>query len=280
MAALHRDLERTVSVAAAAGWSIDRLEIDDALPAALDSVCRVDPLARRALLTWLGEEIHRRGGPVEKAFAARGRSLGRVTELLVLTRARLLLAAADDAAGTDCPFWLGVEEPFRGRQISDDRWQLSLGGGGKGLAIRQGEQRDLSFGGAGRLLIGRAFGSRSALFTGLELGASASFPKDDLGQRGALLIAVDLVVPLVYRHTFTNAYVEVSAGWLGHTTEDDLERIDQGFHVGASVGARALRTRFFFPGAALGVSYEQTLVDGADLSMLKLGARVAFDANL
>ena len=280
MAALYRDLERQVTVAAAAGWSVDRLEVEDALPAALDSVCRVEPGARRRLLAWIDAEIVRLGGPVEVAFERRGRDLSAVDDLLVLTRARKVLARADEAAAADCPFWIGVEHPFRGRQISDDRWMLTLGGGGKGIAIRQGDQQDLSFGGAGRLLAGRGLGSRSALFVGLELGASASFPKDDLGERGALRIAVDLVAPLVYRHTFTSAYVEAEAGWVGHTTEDALGTIDHGFHLGVSVGARALRTRFFFPGAALGLSYEQVATDGPDLQMLKLGARVAFDANL
>jgi hypothetical protein len=279
-AALYRDLEREVTAAKTNGWMIDRVEVENALPAALDSVCRVDPLARRSLLAWLDGEIDRLGGPVERAFVARGRDLSAVEALLEITRIRMVLARADAVAPVDCPFWLEVEDPFRGRQISDDRWQLTIGGGGKAIAYRQGGRSDLSFGGAGRLLVGRGFGSRGALFAGAELGASASFPKDDLGQRGALVIAIDAVVPLVYRHTLTNTYFEVEAGWLGHTTEDDPGAIDHGVHVGASIGVRALRTRFFFPGVAFGVSYERTLVGGDDLSMFKLGARLAFDANL
>src|SRR5689334_25331142 len=107
------------------------------MPAALDSVCRVDPLARRSLLTWLDEEIHRLGGPVEDAYVARGRRLSAVDELLEVTRIRAVLARADAIAPADCPFWLDVEEPFEGRQIGDDRWQLTLGGGGKAIAMRQ-----------------------------------------------------------------------------------------------------------------------------------------------
>lgn len=279
-AALYRDLERQVTVAAAKGWDVDRLEIDDLLPGALDSACRVDPLARRALRDWLDEQLRARGGPVAEAWRQRGRKLSRVSELLVLHRVRLALVAADDTAAMDCPFWVEVEEPFRGRQISDDRWHLTVGGGGKGMVVHQEGHTDFSAGGAGRLLFGRSFGARAALYAGVEVGATASFPKDELGMRGALELGIDVVTPLVYRHTLTNAYVEGEVGWLGRTTEEDLERLDHGLHVGASVGGRALRTRFFFPGAALSLSWERTFVDGADLTTVKIGARVAFDIDL
>jgi hypothetical protein len=88
------------------------------------------------------------------------------------------------------------------------------------------------------------------------------------------VLGVDVVTPVVYRYTLTNAYVEGELGWLGRTTEDRLDQLDQGVHVGASVGGRALRTRFFFPGAAFGVSWERAFVDGADLTTIKVGARV------
>jgi hypothetical protein len=35
-----------------------------------------------------------------------------------------------------------------------------------------------------------------------------------------------------------------------------------------------------FPGAALGVSWERTFLDGADAYTFKIGARVAFDLEL
>lgn len=274
---LYRDLERQVTVTAATGWGIDRIEIEGMLESALDSVCRVDPLARRSLLAWLADAIARHGGPVDAAWRERGKDLDEVRDLLVLTRVKLLLERAEQAAH-ECPFWIEVETPFRGRQISDDRFQLSFGGGGKGIVVRQGDQVDLSAGGAGRVLVGRAFSDGHALFVGIEGGASASFPKNETGERTALVIGVDLVAPLVYRRTLTNAYFELEGGWLGRSTEDDWNAIDHGVHVGFAFGARALRTRFLFPGAALGVSYERTF--GDDATLLKVGARVAFDLDL
>jgi hypothetical protein len=276
--ALFRDLEREVTVAAATGWSIDRIEIDKIVESALQSTCRVDPLARRLLKEWLDDEIARQGGPVEEAYRKRGKSLGEIDDLLVLTRVRLLLVRAEELAN-DCPFWLEPEQPFRGRQISDGRWQITLGGGGKGIVVVQGDRVDLSFGGAGRLLVGRNFEDGDALYVGVEGGANATFPKDSSGARTSLVIGADFVVPVVYRRTLTNTYVELEAGWLGRTNEQDWGAFDHGVHVGAAVGARALRTRFLFPGAAFGISWERSFAD-TDITTLKVGARVAFDLDL
>lgn len=277
--ALYRDLERQVTVATATGWGIDRLEIDGMLETALDSVCRVDALGRRGVAQWIDDEIAKRGGPVEKAWRERGKELSKVSELLVLHRVRMLLARADEMS-LDCPFWLEPEIPFRGRQISENRWQISLGGGGTASAIQQGEHQDISAGGAGRLLFGRMFSQGDGLYIGAELGGSAQFPKDETGERTSLELGIDLMTPIVYRRTLLNAYWEVEAGWLGHSTEKDWGAIDHGIHVGVAVGGRALRQRFVFPGAALALAWERLFVAGDDLITLKLGARVQFDWDL
>ena len=277
--ALYRDLERHVTVSAATGWSVDRMEIDALLEGALDSVCRTEPLARRALRTWIDGELVRLGAPVETAYRARGRKLSKVSALLAMTRISKLLARAEDVAH-ECPFWVEIDEPFRGRQISDGRWQLSFGGGGKAVAVQQGDRSDFNAGGAGRLLFGRVFDDDSAVYAGIELGGSAGFPRDEAGERSQLVIGADIVAPLVYRHTLTNVYFELEAGWLGHVEETDWNNFDHGVHLGIAFGGRALRTRFVFPGAALGISYERTFLERDDVHMIKVGARVAFDLDL
>ena len=55
---------------------------------------------------------------------------------------------------------------------------------------------------------------------------------------------------------------------------------DHGVHAGFAIGARGLRTRCVFPGAAVGISWERTFLDGADATTIKIGARVAFDLEL
>lgn len=277
--ALFRDLERQVTVAAATGWTIDRLEIEHLIETALDSVCRVGELDRRELRRWLDDEISREGGPVDEAWRQRGKDLSKVDDLLRLTRVRALLARAAEAS-LDCPFWIEPETPFRGRQISARGWQLTFGGGGKATVTNQAGHSELSFGGAGRLLLGRIFDSGDGLYAGLEIGGSASFPKDAAGTRAGPVIGADVVAPLVYRHTLTNTYVEVEGGWLGHASEEHLTAIDQGVHVGVSFGGRALRARFLFPGAAFELAWERLFLAGDDSTAIKVGFRAAFDLDL
>ena len=278
-AALYRDLERIVTISATTGWGVDRVEIESLLKPALDSVCRTDPLARRLLRAWIDAQLQDLGAPVAIAYRERGKDLDKVEDLLVVVRVSKLLARAEDIAN-ECPFWIDVEEPFRGRQISDGHWQISFGGGGKAIIKQQGEDQDINAGGAGRLLLGRVFSGGDALYAGMEFGASAAFPKNAMGERTQLVIGADYVAPLVYRHTLRNTYFEVEAGWLGHSTEQDWGDFDHGLHVGFAFGGRALRTRFVFPGAALGISYERTFLDGDDVRTIKVGARVALDFDL
>ena len=279
-AALYGDLERLVTVAATTGWAIDRLEVEELLGPSLESVCRVEPAHRRELLAWLDQQIANHGGAVEEAWRDRGKRLSKVETLLTLTRIRLVLEQTDAHAEADCPFWLEPDPHFAGRQISDDRWTLTGGGGAKAMGILQGGEADFSAGGGGRVLVGRTFG-RQALYTGLEAGASANFPKDESGLRTGLILGFDLVVPLVYRRTLVNSYFELEGGYLAHATEGALGAIDSGIHVGAAFGGRTTRTRFFFPGAAFGVSYERTFPAAGDpLHAIKVGFRVAFDIDL
>ena len=277
---LFRDLERLVTIAETPGWGVDRVEIDKLMNPALDSVCRVDALERRSLASWIDAEITRKGGPVEEAYLRRGKRLKKVDDLLVLTRVKLVLARAEEMS-LDCPFWLEAEHPFRGRQVSEQAWVVSLGGGGKGHIISQGTRQDLGFGGAARILFGRMFSDGDGLFVGAELNASGSFPRDEMGERTKLQVGADLVVPLVYRYVVTaNTHLEFSGGWLGRSTEDDWGDVDHGAHFGFAIGGRALRTRFLFPGAALGFSWERTFIDGDDRTVIKFGVRGGFDIEL
>jgi hypothetical protein len=277
--ALYRDLERQVTVAAATGWGVDKLEVDGLLDSALDSVCRVDALGRRGLREWLDAEIARLGGPVDVAWRQRGKKLSKVGDLLTLHRVRLLLVRADELS-LECPFWLEPQNPFEGRQISENRFALTFGGGGTASALQKGNVSDVSAGGSGRLLIGRMLGNGDGIYVGLDVGGSAQIPKDETGERTSLELGVDVLAPVVYRRTLLNTYWELEAGWLGHTTEKDWGAFDPGVHVGFAFGGRALRQRFLFPGAVLAIAYERLILTGDDLSILKIGARVQFDWDL
>src|SRR5690606_32100360 len=136
------------------------------------------PAQRLLLRDWVDQRITAMGGPVELAYQRR-RSLQGIEELLTLTRVRLLLDRAIAVAEDDCPFWLEPRGVFAGRQISDGRWQVSLSGGGRANLVLSDGRADLEFGGASRTLIGRVLDSGLGLYTGLEVGAGASVPKND-----------------------------------------------------------------------------------------------------
>lgn len=275
---LYRDLERMVTVSVTEGWDIDRTELEMLLSTALMSACQVPPEQRRELAAWLDARIVAAGGPVDEAWRARGKQIRNVETLLELTRIRGLLAAAEVAAA-DCPFWLEPRASFPGRQITDDRWILSFEGGGKGIASRRGDSRiEVTGGGAGRVLIGRTFGSRLGAHTGLELGGSADFPRDAMGNRGALVFAADVVVPLLFRWHLLNSYFEIETGYLLHLTETDTDAVS-GVRVGLAFGGRALRRRWLIPGVAFAISYERTFpaADEDPLHLVKLGLRVTID---
>jgi hypothetical protein len=283
-AALYRDLQRLVTLTEAGGWEIDRIEVEQLLPDALMSVCSVAPERRAELLAWIDARIEAGGGDVRALYVARGNKLDEVEDELELARVRMVLAASIEAADADCPFWIQHQEPFRGRQISDDRWQLSFGGGGKGIFTVQDGEVDLNFGGAGRLMFGRTFGDRWSVLAGIEGGASASFPRDegDGGDRGSLVLGFDVAVPVVARYRLVNTYLEGEVGYLQHFTEDDRDG-DPGIRVGFSFGGRAARRKAFLPGAVFGVSYERTFPDEDGepaLHLIKLGFRVAIDVDL
>lgn len=271
---LYRDLQRLVTLAEAKGWQIDRHELDDLEPSALDSLCRTAPATRALLAVWLEQQIAAAGGPVAEAYQRTG-SLDEIAELLELSRIRDLLRRAEAAAG-DCPLWLEPERRFSGRQILDDRWLVSVSGGGKGTLVVRGGDADIRADGAGRLLLGRAVGPRWTGLVGLEVGAGASFPRNDEGERANLELGVDTVVPAVLRYRLVNAYFEAEVGYLAHLTENDQDP-EHGIHLGASVGGSASRRRWIFPGAAFSVSYERTFAGDDAMHLLKIGVRAVID---
>lgn len=275
---LYRDLERLVSLSDSAGWQIDRLELDGMLENALLSVCQVDTATASALLDWLDVRASELGGPVAVAYEERGRDLGEVSELLEVERIRMLLRHAQNWRDSDCPFSVRIDPQFRGEQIFDDRFLLQVATGGKGILVEERGRADISFGGAGRLLIGRSFGAFLTAYIGAEIGAIASFPRDPDGGRSNLVLGLDGVAPLVLRWRFVNTYLEAEAGWYGHITEDE-KRLDNGYHLGIAVGGQASKQLWFqpfFPGAGLAVTYERA----GDLNAFKVGIRVSAELPL
>jgi hypothetical protein len=263
------------------GWRIDRVAIQGLEGDTLDSVCHTTPETRAKTLAWIDEQMARRGGTVEEVWRREGKSFDKVGVLLELSRIRMLLVDADAKAAKDCPFWMEPNPGFRGLQIFDDRWHAVGEFGGRAILLRSEGQYDISAGGSGRALIGRVFGHRLDLLTGVELTGSAEFLSEDGADRGGPVLAFTIVTPAVVRWHMGNTYIEGEVGWLGHINEVD-DQLDSGIHFGAGFGLRALRVRSFIPGVAFQLNYERTFPGGArpPLEFFKAGLRVTFDFDL
>ncbi|MEE2903166.1 MAG: hypothetical protein VYC39_12610 [Myxococcota bacterium] len=283
VSALYRDLRRIVLLEEAKGWTIDKYEVDEIVPTALQSICGTELGTSKTLSTWLSDEKLRLGGDPAEFYQKNGQSLEGMGALLSLHRIQLLLDTAAEKRTENCPFWQRPSSDFRGRQLISDRWALSFGGGGKLIGVKQGDRYDVNFGGAGRLLIGRGLNEHWAAFAGFELGGGAGFPRDQNGQRGQITVLVDVVAQASLRYQIVNSYFELESGYLVQTRENALSEFSHGFRVGIAYGLQYSRQLLFLPGASFGVSYDHLYGrEGSlyDTSYLKFGFRGAFDMPL
>src|SRR4051812_33938433 len=62
--ALIEDLERLVEVQQAGSWRIDRYEIEDMMPAALMTVCKIPKGVRTRAIAYYDRKILAEGGPI------------------------------------------------------------------------------------------------------------------------------------------------------------------------------------------------------------------------
>lgn len=291
--ALVRDVERIVDVRGRVGWLVDESEILAALPDTMKSVCQVPPQARRAALDWLDEKIDEHGGDIDLVWRERGKNLGKVDKLLLLTRTRVLLSRANEWARLGrCPFWLEPTMQFRGVHAQGWRFFATIEGGGRFTeefalgTVRYGG------GGAGRLLAGYSFGENWALSTGLEFGGTARFTNLQLGEQSELPELVGLgAAPVVFRWQFgLTAHMELEAGpiaYIDEATADQVMRevkvqFDWGYRVGAALGGTYVRlNRGVVPKFAVFVTVDHVPGTSGQLSLtqISIGARTGLDLS-
>ncbi len=249
------DLQRAVTLREQRGWAIDRFVYEGLLPDALLSVCATPPPARVDAAAHLDARIAALGGPVEAAWRKRGRDLGKVSELLGITRTRRLLALAMRSSKRDCPFWMTPKPKFSGRQRDVDR--LTLGAEGGGLAtFRVADGRAVGGGGgAGRVVISQGFAQRWSLRAGIEVGGGALSDKElSVAGIGTELFAT---LPVTLRRVgrnwlfdFEAAAVALGVPW----RKNDYMRY--GARIGILGGFSYLRVLDVLPWAGYAISYE------------------------
>ena len=250
---LRDDLERIVEVQSGAGWQIDKYELEDMMPSALSSVCRVVPRGRADLLALLDARIVALGGPVEQAWA-KTREIGDVKELLFVTRVRDLLAAAIARAPQECPFWVEPEPKFKGLQSDFGAFALNLETGGM-LQLRRTEGR-VTYGGGGvfRLLLSRGFGDVS-LMTGIELAGGAML------KPGAEQFVINYLpaIPVVVRVWNVSWHYDLEAAPVALFQADDTH-LSYGLRLGAGFGVQSRRARGVIPWGGFALAYEHYFV--------------------
>ncbi len=275
---LYRDAIRIAELRTESGWLIDRIETDQAMPSLLASYCRAPIEARSASAKFLDDRIVAEGGPVEAAWRARGKDLGEVDELLLLTRTRHLLQVAEETAAADCPFYLEPSEQFRGVHTDAARVIVYVEGGARAVVSNLGGR--FSFGG---LTVVRVFGGYGlsndrTLLIGLEGAASAQLSKgDDTLISSEPKVLTTAALPFIIRNFSTTRFWDLEIAPTLIFTEVD-NGIGPGLRVAGAFGAATLRLRGFMPMFAAFASVEANRrPDGNFLYLVSVGGRGGLD---
>lgn len=290
--ALVRDVERVVDVRGNVGWFIDESEIQAVLPDVMKSFCQVPVEERQEALAWVDRQIVVLGGPdVVAAWVAHGKKLGRVEDLLLATRTRMLLARATEWANQGrCPFWLEPTARFHGVHTQDHRFIATIEGGGRVTQeIALGRVR-FGGGGSGRILAGYGFAEGWGLTGGLELGGGARFTNLALGEQSEFpQIVGQAAAPVVLRRQLgLTTHAELEAGPLAYfdrgsadpSTREVKLHFDWGLRFGAAIGGTYLRLhRGFIPkfAVAFTVDWVPAMGEQPGLTQIGLGLRTGLD---
>jgi hypothetical protein len=247
--ALKRDLERLVEVQEAGSWRIDRYEIEDMMPSALMTVCRVPKSERARALAFYDRRIAELGGPVEAAWA-RTKDLSAIRPLVFATRVRSLLAEANKRAETECAPWMEEDPAFLGLQSDAHRWSLNVETGGMLQLRKSAGHWTYGGGGVARLLVSRGFSHTTLLF-GPEFAGGAMLR---VGAEG-FVVNYFPAFPVVLRMHDGIWHYDVEVAPVALFQADDTRR-SFGFRFGLGSGVMSRRARGVIPWAGIGVAYE------------------------
>ncbi len=278
-AALYDDSRRIVQAEDTTQWIVDRIHIESLAPAVMQSSCQVGEQTRQGLIEWLDARVVALGGPAEKAWRERGRDKGEIADLLELERVRGLVAYAHQQAKTDCPFWLEQDPSFGGLQGNAARLTLLLESRGQGnIAISDGDV-GLGGGGGGRLLFGYGAELDLTIFSGIELGAAASFAENDAGKR-ELTASFAGAVPVVARFHDGASIFDIEVALAGRYN-DPKDALDLGVRFALAYGLGTPRYGAFKPVGVLWIGYDYfPAQNGLEAThIIGLGTRVGINID-
>jgi hypothetical protein len=282
--ALVQDTVRVVDVRQKVGWFVDEVEVQALLPDVMKSACRVTAPNRAGALAWMDAEIARQGGDPAEAWRRAGKDLDKVADLLLLSRARLVLVRADEwARAGKCPFWLEPEPAFDGVHVLSHRWTIGIEGGGRLIFGIENGIAGLGGGGGGRVLLGYGLRERLTLFSGLEAGGGARFTQVPIGEKAPIPDFVStFAIPVIARLGFgLSGFVEPEIGFIAYFNQVE-GRLDPGARIACAVGGTALRLqRGPLPRVAFALTIDHSPGWGGrpTVTQISAGFRAGFDLS-
>ena len=273
--ALYVDARKALRGESRLGWTVDRVEIEDAVAQTEPSACQVSPSDRAALRAWVATQLTAEGGPAAAQYRA-GVKLADLDEPIQLERTSALLAEVERHVPADCPFWLTPHRDYQGLHSVANRFVVlaeSMGGGS--LSITDGRTR-AGAGGAARLFASQGFSTHVQLALGIEVGGDAVLQKSDRGElepKGAFRFGV----PLLARWVDIDRIYDVELAAVTALTDGVLK--PWGARLALAGGVTGLRRIGFMPALQLYGGYEVYPAQ-RELPLqhvLRLGTRVGID---
>ena len=271
---LLMDIDRIVAVESQQGWLIDRLELEDTLPQALQSVCRSSNQAREGALSEARQRFQEAGGDVEAALARVGGDPGEINPLLNAQRSVLILEYAMAKADADCPVWLRPDPGFRGRQTDRDRFSVYFEGGGL-LTLRTSDvETRYGGGGSSRVLLGYR-SARWAWLAGGELGGAGLVQPDESNDQVRFHMFSAVPIAARVHGVLWHMGLELAPVWSLPVSRDPARL---GGRVALQLGYTPLRRGAWLPGIGFALIYEHSPAqDGLEVEhILRAGFRASF----
>ncbi|MDB4988007.1 MAG: hypothetical protein JWN04_3185 [Myxococcaceae bacterium] len=277
--AYYIDARKALNGESRVGWTVDRVEIEEASVQAEPSACHVAPAHRKALRSWVSERIAAEGGPAELQYKG-GVDVDELDDVIDLERTRALLDAIELHVPADCPFWVKPDEHFKGLHSTAKRWVLiaeSMGAGSLSLVNRQVQAGG---GGAARIFGGYGFSTHWMAAAGLEGGGDANLQKQN-SKGGDTSLAPQAAfrfgVPAILRLTDLDRIYDLELAAVARLSDGKFT--PWGARVGLAGGVAGLRRLGFMPSLQLWFGYEvYPAQNGLQAEhVLRLGTRVGVD---
>ena len=275
--ALYVDVRKALVGESRVGWTVDRVEIEEAAAQVEPSACRVTPAQRETLRKWVEARLSELGGPAEAQYRA-GVDIDDLDEVIDFERVLALLNKVEEHLPEDCPFWVEPTDDFEGLHATAHRFVIiaeSMGAGS--LAISEGKL-EVAGGGAARVLPSVGFSARFQLALGVEGGGDAVFEKGDdgsLSPQGAFRFGV----PLVLRAVDLDRIYDLELAAVSRFKEGVFS--PWGGRIGFAGGVTGLRRLHFMPAIQLWLGYELYPEQRGipTQHVIRLGTRVGVDLD-